>query len=612
MAWKALLGTSEAAEEASHQLAALISDNEVKSIMRHGGASEARDIVLQTARRLIETDQIDVAFQLLEALPDRDTHDGRPRGTAYMQIMELLPSDRIADAAHRALQSLQVIDDETEQVTALSALAKHLPGPIRGELISKCLALAHRGLTIDEKARRLMALLPLLADKLAEDITNELLSMLPEIDDYHRSQIWAVLSQCLTSASIESVHKMLVNTAIPESLRTWLLERAIPLLDDMQLVSALQHARDLEEVQLQTRALAAIVPRLLPPQRDEVVSGLLGRIEQLQAYDPAGFSPRASAFVHVAPVLHEELIPRAAAIVDSVTTLTGGEEMPWECIEAVSALALRAAELGYHELALHYCRVLPTLSRGRALARIVPQLPAAMLDDAEEIAKTQEQYFRRDLAVALARRIADGHMTPYLREAVWAAATPPVRGGGAYDMTSTLDDLAPAITPEVLTTVLEHAKEAQSASVRALVPVYLARFLPIADRQAVYSRALAEAESTDNEDDRAGLLGQIAPLLPASLFPRSVEDIANIQRPGYLYVNSRAEALAAVTPRLLQLSAADCSTVVRTIIRAAATRPRKEMLWDLSAMAPVIEHVGGPGLLEAVARGVIQATDYWP
>jgi hypothetical protein len=271
------------------------------------------------------------------------------------------------------------------------------------------------------------------------------------------------------------------------------------------------------------------------------------------------------------------------------------------------ALAPRAAECGYHELALQLCRATAEYQRGDALAEAVPHLPAAMLAEAEEIARTVEQVLRRDLAVALARR----HASPLFWEAVYAAVTPDV-WAGAGDLTGSLDDLAPAITPEVVTTVLGHAQRHPYPAVRAFAPAYLARFVPPADQIAVYSTAVAEAESCPEGDDRAKILKQIAPLLPVSLLPRLLDDIASIPRTNYLGVCPRAEALAAAVPPLLRLPAEDVPGLVRRIVHLSATRPRKELLWDLSVLGPVLENVGQGALVEAVARSVMQVADYWP
>jgi Trypsin-like peptidase domain len=600
-AWKALLDSGASVPEACSRLVGLISDDAIRSALESGN-SGVRDTVIESARRLVQSEQIASALELLEALPGRDIAGGRPRGAAYARIVDLLSGDMLAEAARRALRSLEVIGDETEQVVALSGLASHVPEPFRASVVAHSLRLARSGLTAAEKAQRFSALLPSLDDATAEPVLDgELLQILPELEDYDRLRVWNACLPRLTRASLRSVLDLVADTDMKEPVRAWLLERAAPLLEDEQTAAALEHARDWP------KAAAAIVPRLPSPQQGEMLAGLLESIEALPVLDPDGQSLKAERLALVAPLLNRELIPRAVAIVNSAASSLSGESGLSEYYGALSALAPRAAECGYHELALQLCRATAEYRRGWTLAQIVPYLPEATLAEAEEIAGTVAQVWRRDLTVALARRSA----TPLFWEAVYAAVTPDV-WAGAGDLTGSLEDLAPSITPEVVATVLSHARGHPYPSVRAFAHAYLAGFVPSADQMAMYSTAVAEAESCADGDDRASILKRIAPLLPGPLLPRLVDAISGIPQTKYLSICPRAEALAAAVPSLLQLPAEDLPGLVRRIVRLSVTRPRKELLWDLSVLGPVLENAGRGALVETVARSVMQVADHWP
>jgi hypothetical protein len=238
---------------------------------------------------------------------------------------------------------------------------------------------------------------------------------------------------------LESVLNMIANTALQEQARAQLAEKAALLLDEEQALMALERAHG------STAVVAAIAPALPSARRKQVLSDLLEHIEQLPVQDSAGGSPRADAFALVAPVLDRDLVPRAVAMVDSVIS----ESVPEEFDQPVCELALQAAEYGYHEVALRLCRAISTVWRGQALAGVVPHLPTGMLPEAEEIAQSVDPAWRRGPAVSLAQRMADGHQTSLLWEAVFAAATPDV-WAGAGDLTGALEDLASAITPELV------------------------------------------------------------------------------------------------------------------------------------------------------------------
>jgi hypothetical protein len=449
----------------------------------------------------------------------------------------------------------------------------------------------------------------LLEGELASAVTEGLLTALLEVDDHLLHTLWGAMASRITPPRSRILIELMSRADTRSDRRAWLLHHASASLDGADLSDALRITIELP-VEQRCEALHGLLPRLPETQRSTLLEQTLAEVAALGTVRPDGYSRMVTALMAVATHLEPNQLDRALDLVhsladDSSDDSTGARD------EALAAIAPRLAELDDRRGLEVIREIASQFHRATSLARAVPKLSSALLDDAAKIALTIDPVWRRDAVVALGRRIHPGETPWWLWEAVYAAATPDV-WAGAGDHSQALEELAPLITPPIVTRVLEHTEKHPYASVRALPLAYLARFLPAGERESAWTKALGHAESEADAGDRADLLSALGVMVPRSMLRRVIQGIITTPRSDEVWSNPRARALAHVAPRLIELEVDDLRSLTGSVLRASRARPREELFWDLSALVPILDRLGQAALVTETTQAIRVVASRWP
>ena len=292
----------------------------------------------------------------------------------------------------------------------------------------------------------------------------------------------------------------------------------------------------------------------------------------------------------LAPLLPPGLLAQAVAAADAIATSGFRAEglsvlapyLPEPDRRPVLAQALAAADSANADGG--------TFSCDRALARLAPHLPPALLVAALAVAVAiTSEYHRAEALAGLASHLPPGLLT----EAVAAAAAITDSRSRARALTALAQHLPEPDRPPVLAQALAAANN--SYHVQALTE--LAPHLP----PGLLAQALTAAASDDNASSRDQVLTRLVPHLPPSLL---VQALAIAPR------NGRVPAAVLERAWALHAPGTQLSYVVFLRDRLAGA-DREACLATLATAAPAIAATGGQATVSQIVQAVTDAYRWW-
>lgn len=508
-------------------------------------------------------------LRLLDLADTIDAPDAR--ALLLGRMIPHLAADLQSDALAGALAAIEQLPSDEARTSALIQLAPHIDamGPLHHlpEGLHDTLAVTFSIASADERARAFAMLAPYLAPELL----TEALHVLRDITDAHQ--------------------------------RSAVLTRLAPHLPDDLQVAAYALAQEIEGGEARARALVAIAPYLslnarLQSLADALAAalGVEDRYERIMALvDLAPHLPddlqwralqealtasrslrneteRSRALVFLAPHLVPDQM--ADAVADAYTILE-----PLERVPALSALLPYLPDEPRRRVGQDVIKlagaVKPAHHKAGILASIAPVLPEDLIDDAVRVAGyIQTPYDQMHVFTALLPRQPDRLHAA----ALGVARSVPNR----YQRANALLDLVPHTPPgaryELLDEALDEAlgvpDDYDRASALAQLALYIDAQADVQDHQYdALSLALDVCLATGDPAARAALLGR----------------------------------LAAVWCRLLP--PAQSYTLWRRIVTFLQMRPYADVLTDLAALAPVLDLMGAPGSMQAVADALVAGVE---
>ncbi len=340
----------------------------------------------------------------------------------------------------------------------------------------------------------------------------------------------AIGLQCRYALIVTSLGSLAGN--IPPALLAALVEKGI-----WPGPQGLAYARQIQEPELRTRALAALAPRLAPTERDQALREAVAAARAIE-YEWS----RSAALAALAPHLTAPLLGEALEAARSI-------EYQQHRSAALAALGPRLVERGHAAEAVAAARAIGDEEyRSEALAALAPHLTAPLLGEALEAARAigdEGSRSRSAALAALAPRLAPTERDQALREAVAAARAI----GDERSRSRALAALAPRLAPTERDQALREALEAaraignegsRSAALAALAPRLTAPLL---------GEALEAARAIRDEESRSAALAALAPRLAPTERDQALREAVAAAR-AIEYERSRSAALAALAPRL--------------------------------------------------------------
>ncbi len=378
----------------------------------------------------------------------------------------------------------------------------------------------------------------------------------------------AIGLQCRYALIVTSLGSLAGN--IPPALLAALVEKGV-----WPGPQGLAYARQIQEPELRTRALAALAPRLAPTERDQALREAVAAARAIE-YEWS----RSAALAALAPHLTAPLLGEALEAARSI-------EYQQHRSAALAALGPRLVERGHAAEAVAAARAIGDEEyRSEALAALAPHLTAPLLGEAVAAARAIGNKWCRSAALAtLAPRLVE------LGQPAEALAAARAIGDEEY-RSRALAALAPHLTAPLLGEAVAAARainefvQYRSAALAALAPRLTAPLL---------GEALEAARAIRDEESRSAALAALAPRLAPTERDQALREAVAAAR-AIEYERSRSAALAALAPRL---APTERDQALREALAAARAigdeRSRSEAL---AALAP---HLTAPLLGKAVA-----------
>jgi hypothetical protein len=433
-------------------------------------------------------------------------------------------------------------------------------------------------------------------------------------------------------------------------------------LDDC-MAGALAIVGELEAPEYQVRTLIDIAPNLSPVLIDEAVKLVDAfkrppdRVEGLAGLAPYLPEPRRAATLEEAQQIAQKVKwnPRSArALVSLVAQLpeTSQRDLlarsppPWllgrlapRLPPELQSLVLQIAEkLDDREARVRVMSaVAPLLSEDQLrdvaeyaieeteislLEAIAHRLSAPVLQQAVDgLEKIESASDWADAVVALVPRMAE---LGYVKEAIESASMVDWQqttfiGDRGCLRANALAGIAPHLADDVagplLSGALTEAMKIEGLYIRARAVATLAPLLrPPHDDLATRATAsaLAGLPHVSEPEQRAEALASLAPVLPDDLLAQALALTQALPRGGFVYYSLRANALAALAPRLATLRPAACHRLWTGTLHSLAASPRAELMWDIPALTPVIASIGGQRAVHDAVRAIFDAAVLWP
>ena len=495
-----------------------------------------------------------------------------------------------------ALAVVQEIEFERDRAETLTRLTPHLPEELLGEALA-----AAREIEKPWYIKVLTTLAPHLPDPLREQLLEEILTAEWEkwyADD--RAQALTGLALHLPEPSRgQALREALATTREIRSSsdRVEVLIGLVPHLPKELLGEALAAAREIKKEQRRAEALCCLA--LCLPE------GLLE--EALVAAREIGKEQRHAKTLNDL-ALHLPNSSRAQAFGETLVVVREiGSE--WGCAEILARLAPHLPDELFDEALAAVQEIRDEEPRAKALAGLAPHLPDRLFGEALAVVrKIGNEWQRAEILARLAPHLPDGLFDEAL-VAVQEVRDEKLRA-------RTLAGLAPHLPKEMLGDALAVARHITGKH-RAEALSGLAPHLPEPLREQVLEEALAATQEIWSSGDQATVLASLAPYLSEPSRKSALQE-ALVAARDTTYEVDRAKALSALTPHLTVLSRPDLARLWletqdgANLLHFLARRPRKELLSDLRALAPIIAKLGGPKAIEETFRAVQDVGRWWP
>ncbi len=620
-----------------------------RAITDDGTRARALSYVAPNLPDDLKADTVRDALATIRAITDDRSgvinHD-YDRAEALVSLAPQLPDDLKAGA----LITARTITDENARARALSGLVSYLPNDLKFNALAAARAITYNIARI----RALSGLVPYLPDDLKKNAVRDALAAARAVTDdsaraYALSDVAPHLPGDLKGDVVRDAHFAL--QAIPDyNARANALCSLAPHLPDDLKADALSAARAIKNQNARAKALSGLAPHLSGDLKAEVIRETLDA-----AYNIADDYNRARALSSLAPHLSDDL---RAEVLFSVHAISNDHARA----EALSNLApnlpsaLKADALAAARL------ITDDSARAHALSGLAPHLPddlkAAALAAARAITDNSARaralsglvpYLPDDLkanavrdALAAARTRVLSDLVPHLPNGFLKVAAR--TQAGDCNRAEALVSLAPYLTDNLKAVALATARAITDDSARARALSGLASHLPddlkaealavaraITDNSArvralsglvpylpddlkaeVVCEALAAARSIRTNVSRAFALSGLAPNLPGDLGPAILIEAFILAHSVSLYLQ-RCGVYEEVISTWQEMHFVNFKTSMwKDALHSLARHPRKDLLGDLAALAPLIEHLGGQSAMEEFFYALRDVTTWWP
>ena len=458
-------------------------------------------------------------------------------------------------------------------IASLNSLADNIPPKLMAALVEKQIWTPEQGLAYTQQVQNQKYradALSSIAPHLPETLLSQALEAARGIpDEWHRALALGSIAPHLPEILPEALEA--ARAIQSEFHRALALVKIAPHLPETLLSQALEAARAIPDEWHYAKALLSIAPHLpeILPEALEATRTIPDEFDRAYAL--------GSIAAHLPEILPEAL-EAARAIPDE-----------WHYAKALLSIAPHLPEILPE--ALEAARAIPgEYSRAYALGSIAAHLPEILPEALEAARAIPGEYYR-----ALALGSIAAHLPEILPEALEAARTIP----DEWDRTQALGSIAPHLPETLLSQALEAARAIPDEYYRALALGSIAPHLP----ETLLSQALEAARAIPDEWHRAQALLSIAPYLP-EILPEALEASRAIQSEYY-----HAEAFSRLLP-ILKPFYFDFSFWKKSL-NVLAYLTRKDLLFGISALNPVIITLGGKEALAATARAIQEVRQQW-
>jgi hypothetical protein len=541
---------------------------------------ERADALNDLAPRLPDTLKAE-ALQAARAIANEDA-----RARALSGLAPHLPDALKTKALSEALQATRAIVNEGARARALSGLAPHLPDTLKTEALSEALQATRAIADEDARARALSSLAPHLPDTLKTEALSEALQAARAItDEYRRARALSDLAPHL-----------------PDALKTEALSEA------------LQAARAITDEEGQVHALHDLAPHLLDAVQVETLNEAL---QAARAIMDAGW--RAIALGNLAPGLPEAL--KVGVLHEALQAARVITDEGWRA-DALRDLAPHLPDTLKAEALSEVLQAVRAITdedaRARALSGLALHLPDALKTEALSEALQAARAIADEYALAralsdLALHLPDALKTEALSEALQAARAIT----DEYIRAIFLSNLAPRLPDAFKAEALQIARAIANEYARADALRGLAPYLPGAVQVETLSEALQALRAITDEEERAHALSGLAPHLPdalkAGVLFEAFLAVRNVEEP-FFDVAKRANLFTNILPPWKELGfvgLGDGRVLWPETLHTLARYRRAELLYDLSALLPLIEHLGGAGAVQETFLAMRDVARWW-
>jgi hypothetical protein len=385
-----------------------------------------------------------------------------------------------------------------------------------------------------------------------------------------------------------------------------------PYLDATQREGALAAARKIVDIGPRARALTALASHLEATERAEA---LVEALEAIKAID------EDEARSQVLGSLAEQLEGLRIADAASAARITANALTVARTISkgrprsvALEALAPHLDAAQTTEALTAAREIDSNLDRLRVMSSLMPKLDAGqcneILSEAPEAVRQITGVFDRVCALRHLLPLLDStQQAELLSECLSAGRTS--SDDSKLSRALALVLLAPCVDPSEQTDVLSDAlrvarsvapeSDERARNLKGLVP-----FLDDHQRAEVLPEAFAFIRDLDRSLDPAQDLEELAPYLDAP--QRAIAMEAALKLDAW----RRAEALAALAPHFANDAPEDIVEIWKKSLRNLSANSRAAVCADLSALAPLIEVIGGPAGVRGLAQAVLDVGRWWP
>lgn len=482
----------------------------------------------------------------------------------------------------KALAVAREIADEGARAKALKELAPYLPEPLLREALAGAQQIGNeRG-----RAEALTGLVPYLPELLSERVLKETLAAAWEIGDGEaRAEALAGLCPHLRASLLQEALAAAREIG-DKGVRAWALTGLVPYLPETLREQVLQEvlvtAREVEDGGVWAEALTELAAHLPEGLLGEAL-GVARALPEVHTYSYHDFT----CLVHI-----DFKFPRERALVGLAYRLP--LPLLWEALTAAREMGARA--------------------RVKVLTGLIPHLPEAsrgqILEEALKVTRKIEDEGTQAKAL---KELAPYLPEPLLREALTAARKIGEEGARVDALTGLIPHFPKALSEQILEESLATAWGIGKEVVRAWVLTRLAPHLREALRVQVLEEALTATREIKEDWAQAWMLVELIPYLREGLRREAlkvawkIEDAENRVR----VLTQLAPYLAAFPrPALARLWIEERDGA--NLLRALACRPRRHLLSDLHALAPVIAALGGPEAVTETFRAIQDVGRWWP